>query len=73
MSHETHQPVDKKQVISTKSSLWFVLILAGLFIAAANFISVMSHNNEGHEGGHATETPAHHDAAAPAEAGHHAE
>lgn len=63
MSHETHQPIDKKQVISMKSSFWFVLIIAGLFIAAVNFVSAMSHNEEGHGGAHTTEAPAHHDAA----------
>jgi len=71
MSHETHQSTDKKQVTSVKSSFWFVLIIAGLFIAAVNFISAMSHTDEGHgDAAHTTEAPAHQDAAAPANQNH---
>lgn len=57
MSHETHghQPTEKKSVISMRSSFWFVLILVGLFIAALNFISVMSSSHEkGHGTSHST-------------------
>lgn len=54
MSHETHHhhPVADKPTTSFKSAFWFVIILAGLFIAAVNFISAMSHDSEGHGEGH---------------------
>jgi len=57
MSHETHHhhPADKP-TFSFGSAIWFVLILAGLFIGAVNFINVMG-DDEGHGGGHgATES-----------------
>lgn len=54
--HDTHHHVeDPKPTTSFRASFWFVIILAGLFIAAVNFVSVMSHDEGGHEGGHATE------------------
>lgn len=64
MSHETHHQTETKPVVSFKSSFWFVAILAGLFIGAVNFISVMGHDDEkGHEEAHATQM--HSGAAAP--------
>lgn len=62
MSHDTHHdahhhaPVDTKPTTSFTASFWFVIILAGLFIAAVNFVGVMSHDSEGgHEANHNTE------------------
>jgi hypothetical protein len=64
MAHDTHHdthhhaPVETRPTTSFKASFWFVLILAGLFIAAVNFVGVMSHDGgeEGHGGGtHNTE------------------
>lgn len=55
MSHEEHthdsHSAPKKAPLS--AAFWFVLLLVCLFIAAVNFVNVMS---EGHEGGEATET-----------------
>lgn len=69
MSHDTHHKVeDKKPGSSFTSSIWFMLIMAGLFIAAVNFVGVMSHDEGGHgEEAHGTEhaAPAHHDDASP--------
>jgi hypothetical protein len=49
MSHDTHQEHSKenKSVISFKNSFWLVVILAGLFIAAINFVQAESHGEEG--------------------------
>lgn len=63
MSHDTHHhaaPVDNRPGSSFTSSIWFVLLLAGLFIAAINFVDVMSHSDGGHDA-HGTEhtAPAH--------------
>lgn len=56
MSHETHEAAhhgtDKKLDNSLKSSFWFVIILAVLFIAAINFVDVMGNDEGGHGGGH---------------------
>lgn len=72
MAHDTHQhhSTENKPKTALNSSFWFVLILAGLFIAAVNFINVMSHDDEGHGNGHdthETHTPAGHEAATGAE------
>ncbi|MCB9046385.1 MAG: hypothetical protein H6550_09615 [Chitinophagales bacterium] len=76
MSHDTHHaPADSKPGSSFISSIWFMLLLAGLFVAAVNFVEIMGHDDGGH-GEHATEhaAPAHHDADADHEAhGHDAE
>lgn len=71
MSHEAHHEEHHEgpQIDTTKSkpafsaSFWFMLILAGLFIAALNFVNVMSEPEEEHGGGHGghgtkTEMPA---------------
>lgn len=63
MAHETHHDshghhhidADTRPTSSTRSAFWFVLILAGLFIAAVNFVGVMSHDEEG---GHSEIPPA---------------
>src|ERR1043165_548711 len=64
MSHETHHEehhhegpqIDiKKSRSAFSASFWFVIILVGLFIASLNFISVMSGDDEGSHGSHATE------------------
>lgn len=62
MSHDTHTtPVDNKPGSSFTSSIWFMLIIAGLFVAAVNFVNVMNHDDGGHgEEGHATEHAAPH-------------
>ena len=60
MSHEAHHEehhegpeIDiKKSKPAFVASFWFVIILAGLFIAALNFVNVMSQPEEGHGGGH---------------------
>jgi len=67
MAHETHHETshstEKKSKTSMSASFWFVLILAGLFIAAVNFVNVTG--NE-HEEGEKTEQmhEAHSEAAA---------
>jgi len=48
MAHEVHNDApqqEKKSVVSFRSSFWFVIILVGLFIAALNFVNVMSNDN----------------------------
>lgn len=57
MSHDTHHhaPVDKKPGSSFSSGIWFVMLLAFLFIASVNFVEVMSHDEGGHGEGHGTE------------------
>lgn len=58
MSHDTHhhsEPKVKPQTAGTPS-LWFSVMLIGLFIAAVNFVNVMGHDEEGHgAAAHATE------------------
>lgn len=80
MSHEAHhdthhQPAEATPTTSFRSSVWFVIILAGLFIAAVNFVNVMGHDEgEGHGSeAHHTESvsghhPSSHEAGAAAEA-----
>lgn len=54
MSHETshgHQSERAVSKVSFVSSFWLVVIIAGLFVAALNFIQSFS---SGHEEGHAT-------------------
>jgi hypothetical protein len=55
MSHETshgHQSERAVSKVSFVSSFWLVVIIAGLFVAALNFIQAFSSGHE--EGGHAT-------------------
>jgi hypothetical protein len=47
---DSHSSGELKSKTAFRSSFWFVLILVGLFIAALNFIEVMGHGEEGHEG-----------------------
>ena len=70
MSHDTHHvKADSRPGSSFTSSIWFMLILAFLFISAINFIGVMSKDDGGHgEKAHGTE----HAAPAHQEAGHEA-
>lgn len=78
MSHDTHEhhhPAgNDKPVVEFKSAFYFVLILAGLFIATIGFIKSMSHDEGGH-GEHSaqhTEAAGHgHDAAATHEEAKH--
>jgi hypothetical protein len=59
--HDTDQPASeiRKSTISYRSAFWFTIILAGLFIAAVNFVNIMgkSGEEEGHNNNveHATE------------------
>ncbi len=77
MSHEAHNDsahaqTESKPTTSSRASFWFVVILAGVFIAAVNFVSIMGHDSEEHGvHGHATEhvMPAHDNMH---EEGHHA-
>lgn len=74
MSHEsnhdtTHHSDENKPKIALPSAFWFVLILAGLFIAAVNFVSVMGHDDGGHGDAHAP--AAHHQDASHGSEEHH--
>lgn len=62
--HHPHNDSQKSKSSFT-ASFWLVIILVGLFIAALNFIEVMSHDDEGH-GAQATHEAIH----APEAAGH---
>jgi hypothetical protein len=75
MSHEAHHdthhtPADTKPNTSYYAAFWFVVIIAGLFVAAVNFVNVMSNDDEGGHGagGHATEHTTEHGGAATHEA-----
>ena len=47
--HDSSHPSNlAKSQTAFRSSFWFVLILAGLFIAALNFVEIMGHSEEGH-------------------------
>lgn len=64
MSHDTHaahqtEHTDSRPGSSFTSAIWFTILMAFLFIAAANFVKVMSHDDGGHDTGHAA--PAHDD------------
>lgn len=50
--HDTHHHTADKPTTSFRSSVWFVIILVGLFVAAVNFVNVMGHDEEGE--GHET-------------------
>ncbi|WP_276134615.1 hypothetical protein [Polluticoccus soli] len=65
-THGHHEVSDKTQsTTSFRSAFFFVCILAGLFIAAVNFVNVMGHDDEGGHGSeHSTEHATEH--AAPA-------
>ena len=51
-AHDTHHNKDNKPGSSFTSAFWLIIILAGLFIAAVNFVNVMGHDEGGHDGGH---------------------
>ena len=62
MSHDTHNHHDTqndKPVIAFKSAFYFVIMIAGLFIATIGFVKSMSHD----EGGHDAHGAAHSEAA----------
>lgn len=68
MSHDTHEhhheTHNDKPVLEFNSAFYFVIILAGLFIASIGFVKSMSHDEGGHGAQH-TEAAGHgHDAAA---------
>lgn len=81
MSHDTHKADDNKPGSSLTSAVWFMIILAFLYISAVNFIDVMSHDDGGHvTEAHGTEHAAPaphgeeaHDTHAPADHGHEAD
>lgn len=56
-SHSTPSEANSKPTFSFGSAFWLVVILVGLFVAAVNFVSVMSHDDGGHDTGHGA--PAH--------------
>jgi hypothetical protein len=69
--HETH---NDKPTVEFKSAFYFVIILAGLFLASISFVQSMSHDEAGH-GGHGaqhSEAPSHDAAAGHGAAGHEA-
>ncbi len=86
MSHDTHQhheTPNEKPTLQFQSAFYFVIIIAGLFIATMAFIKSMSHDEGGghgaHASGHATEAThesheaagaEHHEAPATEEAHH---
>jgi hypothetical protein len=69
--HETH---NDKPTVEFKSAFYFVIILAGLFLASISFVQSMSHDEAGH-GGHGAQhsEASSHDAAAGHEAAKHEE
>lgn len=56
-THDTQETEIVKTTTSYRSAFWFTIILSGLFIAAVNFVNIMSHNEEEGEHGatHTTE------------------
>lgn len=69
MSHSTHE---EKPIISSRSAMFFALIIVGLIVGTMNFVKAMSHS-EGHGGGHGEhQTEAAHGAEAHGEAAHEA-
>ncbi|MBL7718627.1 MAG: hypothetical protein JNL72_07315 [Flavipsychrobacter sp.] len=69
MSHEAHHEehhhegpqIDiSKSKTAFSASFWFILLLAFLFIAAINFVSVMSHDDGGHDAAHSAAPAAGH-------------
>jgi len=65
MSHETHahHEHDAKPVVQFKAGIYFVLILAGLFLASIAFVKSMSSDEGGH-GAHTEATHGEHEGAA---------
>jgi hypothetical protein len=57
MSHDTHSShtADKRSIASFRSAFWLIIILAGLFVAAVNFVKVESSETEEGHGTAATE------------------
>jgi hypothetical protein len=66
MSHETHSEgahgKEFQSTTSMRSSFWLVVILAGLFVAALNFVEIEGKSSEGE--GHQTEAVEGHEGAA---------
>lgn len=55
-THATHHTDDGRPGSSFTSAIWFTILMAFLFIAATNFVKVMSHDDGGHgSAGHDTE------------------
>ena len=52
MSHDTHEhehhSANDNPSVAFKSAFYFVIILAGLFVAAIGFVKSMSHDEGGH-------------------------
>ncbi len=69
--HETH---NDKPTVEFKSAFYFVIILAGLFLASISFVQSMSHDEAGHGSHGAQHSEAtSHDVAAGHEAAKHEE
>jgi hypothetical protein len=62
MSHDLHghhhENHNEKPIIEFKSAFYFVIILAGLFIATIGFVKSMSHDEGGHDAHGAQHTEA---------------
>lgn len=65
MSHDTHghehHSANDNPSVAFKSAFYFVIILAGLFVAAIGFVKSMSHDEGGHVAAHGTEQHATHE------------
>jgi hypothetical protein len=60
MGHDNHStPADNKPKAPFRAAFWLIVILAGLFVAAVNFITVMSHDDGGHGATSEHSAPAH--------------
>jgi len=51
MSHDSHQATGNKPGFSFMAAFWVVLIIAGVFICAVNFIKVMGAEGAEEKGG----------------------
>lgn len=57
--HDNHANTDATNpTTSFRSAYWFAIVLVLLFVAAVNFVSVMSHDEEAGHGEHHTEAAA---------------
>lgn len=70
--HDNHSNADARPTTSFRSAYWFVIVLVFLFVAAVNFVSVMSNDEEAGHGEHHTEAAAGHEATSHDAAAHEA-
>ncbi len=66
----THEVELKKSRTSSRAAFWFMLIVAGLFVATLNFVEIMGQSH-GHQESH--ERTANESVQAPGTTGEHAE